>query len=458
MSLTTSADLATSDLATTDPTGRLFGDQDLRWLVRLLEAPSVSPFEGGTPTDVANAQRVFVNGALARGFELRLHEAPRPDEIEGPHVPLSVRSRLGEAGFLAAQPSVVVGLGRPQPEHRRLVLNFHIDTVGPHMPPRHQGPILHGRGAVDDKGPGVAAAVGVAAAFEADPRLKGSVEVLVASVPGEEGGAMGVYGTRWLVRRGYTGRLMLFAEPTDCEVYDAASASMTARLTVSGDDATDDHPERGHNATVALSLLTDLLSRDLLPLAERLGAKACIGGLHTGTTHNRVHGRGQLLVNIGYFREADADQLSACVSQVVERAAGEARLRYAGTDALGLLVRDWPAIVRLDWLKRDLPPLDNRDAAMERVLASAGLPRRDAVSAGLAFTCDAIWGAGPGRYVAMCGPGSLAGNGAHTAQEHVSTDELDRYARAVRDLVLRFGEHVRREGRHEERHEEGAGS
>jgi len=99
--------------------------------------------------------------------------------------------------------------------------------------------------------------------------------------------------------------------------------------------------------------------------------------------------------------------------------------------------------VRLQWLKRGLPALENRDPAMEGVLAAAGVARRDAVADGVAFTCDAIWAAGPGRYVAACGPGSLAGGGAHTADEHVHLDCLDRYATAVRDLVLSFSDHVR---------------
>lgn len=445
---TTGPDGGTSDTASPsrhrDRAPVRLGEEDLAWLSRLLSVPSVSPFEGGDPHQVAEAQRVFADGALARGFDRLFYDSPRLDEVVGPQLPLSVRARLDDPGFLSAQPSLIVGLGRAQPEHRRLVLNFHVDTVGPHVPPSWDGSMLRGRGTVDDKGPGVAATVGVAAAFAAEPSLQDEIQVLVASVPGEEGGAMGVYGTRWLVGRGYTGRLMIFAEPTGCEVYDASSATMTARLSVVGDDSTDDFPDRGHNATVALALLTDLLTAEVLPLAERLGAKACIGGLHTGISHNRVYGTGQLLINIAYLSLSDADALVAAVAGTVERSAGVARRRYAGTRSLTRLLEDWPAVVRLDWLKRGLPPLDNRNEAMEAVLASAGLPRRDAVAAGLAFTCDAIWAGGHGRYVAACGPGSLDGCRAHTTDEHVDRNELDRYATAVRDLILSFAAHVRR--------------
>lgn len=421
--------------------GLRLSEEDVGWLVRLLEVPSVSPLEGGDPAYVEVAQRIVVEGALARGFGVRLWDAPLPEEIRGPYVPAALRTLVERPGFLASQPSVVLGLGAGQRADRRLVLNFHIDTVGPHLPPRYDGGTLRGRGAVDNKGPGVAAAVGVSAAFDAEPRLHDEIEVLLASVPGEEGGAMGVYGTRWLVDRGHTGRLMLFAEPTGCEVYDACSATMTARLSVDGDDSTDDRPEFGHNATIALALLTDLLARELLPTAERLGARVCIGGVRTGASHNRVYGTGELLVNIAYYEASQARALERCVVDVVERSGEEARRRYGDTMAVRRLLSDWP--VHLDWLKRDLPPLDNRDADMERVLASAGLPRRAAVAEGLAFTCDAIWAAGADRYVAACGPGTLAGSGAHTGDEHVRVDDLDGYASAIRDLVLSFAAHIR---------------
>src|SRR5690606_11210887 len=126
------------------------------------------------------------------------------------------------------------------------------------------------------------------------------IEVLLTSVPGEEGGAMGVFGTRWLVAQGFTGRLMLFAEPTGGRVMDACTAAMTPRLRVAGAGSTDDHPGDGRDATVALGYRADHLARTVGPRAAALGAKLCIAGLHTGTSHNRVYGEGELLLNIAY--------------------------------------------------------------------------------------------------------------------------------------------------------------
>ncbi|MEU0668251.1 M20/M25/M40 family metallo-hydrolase [Streptomyces lavendulocolor] len=415
---------------------------DVEWLTELMAVDTVSPLEGGPLDGAARAQRVFLRGAHERGFRTVLHRAPAPELLERPEVPAPVRdaARRDLAGFLAGQPSAVVALGSPQPEERRLVINFHIDTVGPHVAPRLDGRMLHGRGAVDDKGPGIAAAAGVAAAFAEDPSLADRVEVQIASVPGEEGGAMGTYGTRALVDAGLTGRLMVFAEPTGGTFMDGCTAAMTPRITVRGEDSTDDHPGDGHNATVLLGFIADFLARKLGPLAHGMGAKLCVSGLHTGHAHNRVYGGGQLLLNIAYPATEQAELLAASLEVLIEEARTEFAHLHAHDPFSRRTVRDWRRIVRLDWLKRGLPTLDNRDREAEPMLTGAGFARHDGLADGTAFTCDAIWAPGPGRYVAVCGPGRLDANGAHTPAEHVHLDDLDDYARRVKDLVRAFAD------------------
>ncbi|MFD9906472.1 M20/M25/M40 family metallo-hydrolase [Streptomyces sp. NPDC059063] len=420
---------------------RLSAD-DLEWLLALMDVPSVSPLEGGDPAAAAAAQRVVAQGATARGFSIRRMSHPSVEHLTDTVTPLPVLRAAADPAFLEGQPSLVLGIGRPAAESHRVVLNFHVDTVGPHVPPRLDGRVLRGRGAVDDKGPGVAAAVGVAAAYAAAPWLRDTVEVQLAAVPGEEGGAMGVYGTRWLVESGVTGRLMLFAEPTGLRVLDACSATMTPVLRVTGTDTTDDHPADGHNATLALGFLACHLGRELDRAARDSGAKVCVAGVRTGTAHNRVYGSGELLLNIAYFDTATGQRLAAEVERLTAEAGKRFADRFAGTAVAGRVAADWDRVVGLEWRKRGLPALANRDAAMEALLAACGLPRHDGVADGTAFTCDAIWAAAPGRYVAVCGPGSLDGNGAHTPHEHVALDDLDAYATRVRDLVLRFGRHV----------------
>ncbi|MGW0672325.1 M20/M25/M40 family metallo-hydrolase [Streptomyces sp. NPDC002746] len=433
-----------AETARTTRTHGGLGAGDLEWLTELMAVDSVSPLEGGPMDGAARAQRVFLAGAAERGFRTALHRAPAPGLLERPEVPAPVREAAARdlPAFLAGQPSVVVAHGAPQPQERRLVINFHVDTVGPHVPPRLDGRILYGRGAVDDKGPGVAAAAGVAAAFAEDPGLDGRIEVQIASVPGEEGGAMGTYGTRALVDAGFTGRLMVFAEPTGNTFMDGCTAAMTPRITVLGQDSTDDHPADGHNATVLLGFLADFLARRLGPLAHGMGAKLCVSGLHTGTAHNRVYGGGQLLLNIAYPATEQAELLAASLEVLIEEARTEFAHLHAHDPFSRRTVKDWRRIVRLDWLKQGLPTLNNRDAEAELVLNEAGFHRHDGLADGSAFTCDAIWAPGPGRYVVACGPGQLDANGAHTDDEFVHLDDLDTYARRIKELVHAFAAHA----------------
>jgi acetylornithine deacetylase/succinyl-diaminopimelate desuccinylase-like protein len=429
------------DIDITEP----FGQAELEWLLELMAVPTVSPFEGGQAELILDAQQVFLAGARQRGFTQVRLDSPPTAFVDRPDVPAPVREAVlaDPAGFLAAQPSAVVRMGGPAGAESRLVVNFHVDTVGPHIDPRSDGEILRGRGAVDDKGPGIAAAAGIAAAFAAEPWLADWIEVQLACVPGEEGGAMGSYGTRWLVDSGVVGRLMLFAEPTGWRVLDACTAAMTPRLRVTGSDSTDDHPGAGHNATVALGFLAEFLARRLGPYAHRLGAKLCVAGLHTGYSHNRVYGSGELRLNIAYQDGRQAALLERELTDLLRQAKDEFATAHAGNPFTSRLVADWDQVVQFDWLKRGLPVLANRDQAMEALLAAAGFPRHDGLADGSAFTCDAIWAGGPGRYVAVCGPGGLDTHGAHTPDEYLELGRLTGYARQIRDLVARFGTHVR---------------
>ena len=428
----------------TDSSLRCLAAEDIGFLLDLMRVPTVSPLEGGDPEATARAQELLVAGAVARGFKVLAHAAPPAAALEGPEVPLPVREFFAaDPALLRSQPSVVLALGEAASERRRLVINFHIDTVGPHLEPRLADGTLWGRGAVDAKGPGVAALAGVAAAFAQAPWLNDTVQARVVSVPGEEGGAIGVFGTRWLVDGGHVGRLMVFAEPTGGLAMDSCTASMTLEVRVDGKDSTDDFPDQGHNATVGLGFVAACLARDLGPLADRGRAKVTIAGLRTGPAHNRVYGRGRLLVNIAYPDAATAAELARGAAAALTRARAAFQDEYAGNPLTARLVRDWEHVVSAVWLKQGLPALANRDPAMEELLRSAGFRRHDPDVDGPSFTCDAIWAGGPGRHVVVCGPGRLDTNGAHTDGEHVAIAKLEMYAAGIRDTVVRFGEHVR---------------
>jgi acetylornithine deacetylase len=416
-----------------------WSEADDRLLLDLLEIDTVTPMEGGSGPGLRLAQERLAASAREVRFEVELFEPPPPSALEPPELPLTVRERaadLGEA-FLRMQPNLVLRLGR-QPRGRTLVFNCHLDTVADHLPVRRRGETVYGRGAVDAKGLAAGVLAGVRMALQAAPDLADSVSVLIHAVGGEEGGAMGFYGTRVLAERGYVGRLNVVAEPTRLSILDRTTASMTARFELAGEGSTDDEPAAGHNATIALGALVTHLTRRLAPRVEALGGKVCIAGLHTGTTHNRVHGSGQLLVNLAYPSAPAAAAIERCVEEEFEASLASIQMELARVGVARRTAGDLRDICRLVWLKRGLPVLDNRDPALEAVLERAGIGRHGGCDGLRPFTCDAMWLRCHDSYTVVLGAGDLATNQAHADGEHIEIPELAAHAGAVSGLVLAF--------------------
>ncbi|GGN86219.1 hypothetical protein GCM10010112_67500 [Actinoplanes lobatus] len=411
-------------------------DRDL--LLRLLAVDTVSPLETGVLSDgLWQAQRAYAAAAAEQGFVVARHEAPTAADLTGTGVPESVRRAAADPGFLACQPSLVLRLGPRRAAARTVMFNVHLDTVAGLEPVREEADRIHGRGAVDAKGPAVALLAGVRAALETEPRLTDRVTVLIQAVAGEEGGAMGVFGTRPLVRAGFTGRINLFCEPTGGRLLDHCTASMTACLSVDGEDAIDDRPGAGHNATVLLGYLAQHLAVALS--AGTAGGQVCVAGMHTGDAHNRVYGSGRLLLNLSYGTPEAGRALAAATEQAVAEGLASFRTVFAGRPGFARTATDAAAVTRLEWLKRDLPALTPSADPVARALLEehAGLPRWPADEPG--FTCDAIWMQGvPGAHTAVFGPGDLAANRAHAAGEYVDVADLERYAAAIGRVLVQF--------------------
>ncbi|HET9644171.1 MAG TPA: M20/M25/M40 family metallo-hydrolase [Burkholderiaceae bacterium] len=405
-------------------------------LLALLAIDTVTPMETGRPSSIDDANRAYA--ALAHRIGMRtLFDGP--GSIEGAaqgQVPLSVQRRLAdEPLFLQWQPHMVLAIGDAPPE-RTIVFNFHMDTVSPHLPVRFEDGVIHGRGAVDNKGPGVAVLAALHRLARQRPAQFERMQVLIHCVAGEEGGAMGVYGTRHLVAQGHLGRLNVFVEPTAFGYFDASTCSMTFEVEFCGEGSTDDFPDRGDNATVALAFVAQHMAQALAGPAERLRTRMTVAGLTTGDQHNRVYGTGRLLMNFTY---PDLEAGRACqveVERAFRSAVDEFSRRFGDTPLFRRTAQRLDVTCRGRWLKAGLPVLANRDAEMEALLADIGVPRSDRVED--TFTCDAIWGQSPGAYSIVLGPGTLAANGAHTSREHVRLDDLERFAAIVHDLLLAF--------------------
>nr|WP_255429988.1 M20/M25/M40 family metallo-hydrolase [Streptomonospora sp. PA3] len=400
---------------------------------------------GTAPPRLREAQDAYARAACDLGFTAVHHAAPDPAALDRPDTPLAVReAAAAHPGFLAAEPSLVLRLGPPRPREATAMFNVHLDTVAGWEPPRFDGARFHGRGSADAKGPAVALLAGVRAALRGDPGIgTGSgIGVVVQAVAGEEGGAMGSFGTRPLIEHGFVGRLNLFCEPTSLRYLPRSTAAMTARIRAAGRDAVDDRPDRGHNATVLLGFLAQHLAH---ALPERTGGAApvCVAGLHTGTRHNRVYGSGDLLLNLPYADARAAPRLGEAVESALADGLAEFSARFADVPGFALTAAQAPQITRLEWLKRGLPTLHCTDPWLHRLLGEhAGLDRWPDDQP--AFTCDAVWMDGvPGTCTAVLGPGDLAANNAHADGEFADLAELEDFAGAVARVLTGFAREFR---------------
>jgi acetylornithine deacetylase len=317
-----------------------------------------------------------------------------------------------------------------------------MDTVADLEPARRLDDDLFGRGAADAKGLGVAVLAAVRHALKMRPAISNEIAIMIQSASGEEGGALGAYGTKHLVREGYLGRLNVVCEPTEFAYFDRTTSAMTARISVTGEGSSDDEPLQGQNATILLAAITDRLTRELSPQVLGLGAKMCVGGLHTGVMHNRVYGSGHLLLNFAYPSLEVAIELEELVETALVDALERFRLDYGKYAIAAAAAAAARSICKLTWIKRRLPVLSNRDHEMEGMLRRIGIPRHEADSHSLPFSCDAMWMTGPGSFTIVYGPGHLGRNRTHAGGEFISIADLDNYAHKLSNLILAFADHA----------------
>ena len=421
----------------------LFTADDRQLLLDLLGLPTAGPLEGDDAPRLWEAQRAYAAAAARVGFEVAHHASADPEALERPGVPVPVRraaARMGSA-YLLRQPNLVLRLGRRRDRAATVMFNVHLDTVAGAPPPAFRDGRFIGRGAIDAKGPAVALLAGVRAAVAGRPRLPAELCVLIQAVAGEEGGAMGVHGTRPLVEAGWVGGLNVFCEPTGLRFLHRSTAAMTARISIHGSDACDDQPGAGHNATVLLGFLAARLGRRLGQLVGEAGGRLCIAGIETGPLHNRVYGTGRLLLNIAYGSMESAAVIERLVEDAVADAVERFSRRYAGVGELARTAEAAAEITRLEWEKRGLPALRNRDPAIEALLERrARVPRHHDQSLARAFTCDAIWMQPAGAFAIVLGPGTLDGNRAHADGEFARLSELEQFAGLVARILLAVAE------------------
>lgn len=413
----------------------LFSEKYVQRLTKLLSIDTVTPMETSSASCIAQANDLFIGWATSLGMEL-VFCGPGNITCGDPMVPKKVNELcLANPDFLAWQPHAVLAVGNGSKE-RTLMFNFHMDTVSPHLPAYQQDDCVYGRGAVDNKGPGLAVLAAIEEIINTHPEILHDMRLIIQVVSGEEGGAMGVFGTRYLCEQGHCGVLNVFVEPTGDGYFDASTTSMTFEIRMDGKGSTDDFPERADNASLIIAFIAQEMAQQLSAPLSELNVKMTLAGIHTGLHHNRVYGSGYCLFNFSY-RSAE---IGLSVADLVEDAYSMAISRFnkvfSNLHPFSLSSERLHATCSARWLKRNLPVLNNRSPAMEQVLSAADIHRHSCNSQ--AFTCDAMWAQKDDAYSVVWGPGSLAENGAHTADEHVRLKDLESYTRAVHKLIINF--------------------
>jgi acetylornithine deacetylase len=398
---------------------------DLQTLVRI---PSVT-----------GAEEVIADHAAGLLQELGLTvEVVRPDLAAHRADP----AWPGEEMDRSSLPVVIGRAGPPGAAGPRLILSGHLDVVPAGDPATWTadpwaGDVrdgsLYGRGACDMKG-GVAAILAAARALGAAGELhRLAGELLVVLVPSEEDGGQG---TLAAIRAGASGDMAIITEPSRLDIVVAHAGALTFRLTVPGRAAHASQRREGVSALDKLFVLTRALEADETrrnqtetdPLMTALGLPyptiigIVAGGEWASTVLDRVVAYGRYGVRLGQ-----------------SPAAAEADLRAAIADASAgdPFLRDHPATVEITGGR----------------FGSGRVRSDDPLPLGLAATVEATTGRRPellgepyGADMQMfinhgdtpCvifGPGDV--RVAHSADEHVSIDEVERCARVLAAWVLR---------------------
>jgi acetylornithine deacetylase len=398
---------------------------DLQTLVRI---PSVT-----------GAEEVIADHAAGLLQELGLTvEVVRPDLAAHRADP----AWPGEEMDRSSLPVVIGRAGPPGAAGPRLILSGHLDVVPAGDPATWTadpwaGDVrdgsLYGRGACDMKG-GVAAILAAARALGAAGELhRLAGELLVVLVPSEEDGGQG---TLAAIRAGASGDMAIITEPSRLDIVVAHAGALTFRLTVPGRAAHASQRREGVSALDKLFVLTRALEADETrrnqtetdPLMTALGLPyptiigIVAGGEWASTVLDRVVAYGRYGVRLGQSPAAAEADLRAVIA---DASAGDPFLRHH------------PATVEITGGR----------------FGSGRVGSDDPLPLGLAATVEATTGRRPellgepyGADMQMfinhgdtpCvifGPGDV--RVAHSADEHVSIDEVETCARVLAAWVRR---------------------
>ena len=323
---------------------------------------------------------------------------------------------------LPGRPNVIGRFpSRPPPAGNRklrILLGPHTDTVsvaGMIIDPFAAGirnGRLYGRGACDTKG---TIAAMLAALEEIGPRIPElNAEITFVGFMGEE---TGQWGSRDFAAKYPDFDFALIGEPTECAVVHTHKGSYWCSLTTRGCAAHGARPELGENAILKMQPVIAALYQDFLPSLMAPEFRHPVLG---DSTLNLGMIRGGTRTNI--VPDICSIQLDIRFTPAVHRRG------IAGLLQDFLTSHRLPATV-VPEKDAICAPLDTpADHPLVQQLAACGNGLT-----GAPWFCDAAWLAAVGIPAVAAGPGSIAQ--AHTADEWVALEELERGVRFYRDFM-----------------------
>lgn len=377
-------------------------------LQKLVAVPSVNPALADDPAVGGEARMAkFVADDLKRrGFRVEILEV------------------------IPGRPNVIGRFGPPNPR-KRIMIEGHTDTQGIHgmtVPPfaaEIRGTRLYGRGACDTKGPTAAALHALDPATLAKTSAAG-IEIIYAAAIGEERGNVGA---EQLVDAGITADEALVLEPTDLHIVHAHKGTFWFEVEIHGTAAHGSQPENGVNAIygtakaieVLLKLTADEQAKKTNPLLGK--ATTNVGVIRGGSSINIVPDRCVIEVD---RRSLPGDDTAGFLARLRdELRALQSRGAFTGFD------------VRL--IKETPPYETSADSPMiARLKASVAANGVAPVSCGVGWYSDAGPLSRVAKDVAVFGPGSIAQ--AHTCDEFIELESLERGAAIIRDYLHRSAE------------------
>jgi len=325
----------------------------------------------------------------------------------------------------ANRPNLVAMLKRGS-SSRHLLLEAHTDTVGTRgmtVDP-FGGEVwdnrIYGRGACDTKGPMAAYLTAIHRIIEHDLPFDGILSF--AACIGEEDGC---HGARYLMKSGFRADAAVVAEPTTLRLINAHKGAFWWRLIIRGKAGHGAEPALGVNAIYRVGRVLGMIEDDLLPALDQY--------------HDPI--LGVPTVNVGTIKGGRKTNIipDECVIEIDRRTVSGEDPDVILTDFLCRVERlGIPAgDVRVEEVQRAFPFITSREEPVVRAMADALERLGEEVSpTSVNYFSDAGEFAAAGIPSIVFGPGDI--RQAHTADEYIELDQLERAVPVLMETVMRF--------------------